>query len=77
MISSMITAPIVSKIYAEPDSKYLKKENVKIQYDKKQSKYKHDKDKHHKHKEKHYKYKCYDKHCYKHHKYHKQYEEDK
>ena len=57
LIGGMITAPVVSKIYADPDNKFFKKENIKIQYDKKY------KDKHHK-----YKDKCYDKH---HHKYYK------
>ena len=59
LLCGMMTAPIVSKIYAEPDTKFFKKENIKIQYDKKY------KDKHHK-----YKDRCYDKHNHKYYKDH-------
>ncbi len=76
LIGGMITAPVVSKIYADPDTKFFKKENIKIQYDKKY-KHKHHNyddrcyDNHHnKYKDKHHEYndRCYDNH---HHKYYK------
>jgi len=68
LLGIMMSAPIVKNVYADPDTKFLKKDNIKIQYDKHKDKH-HDKhkDKHHdKHKDKHH-----DKHKDKHHDKHK------